>query len=43
MMNLIALPPSEAVPLGSALSEKLEELLNMAEGIVSDHAKRQTG
>ena len=42
MMRLICLPEEEVLELGSALSEKLEELLSKAEGIVSDELKRQT-
>ena len=42
MLNLIGLSPKEAIPLGSALPEKLEELLKKAERIVSGESKRRT-
>jgi hypothetical protein len=42
MMRLICLPDEEVLALGSALSEKLEELLSKAEKIASDECKRQT-
>jgi hypothetical protein len=42
MKNLLDLSRKDAVPLGSALPEKLEELLKLAEKAVLEESKRRT-
>jgi hypothetical protein len=42
MMSLTGLSPEEALPMAGSLREKLEELLRMAERLVSEYTHRQT-
>ena len=42
MMGLMALSREEAPILGPAIREKLEELLGVAERLVTEHSRRQT-
>jgi hypothetical protein len=42
MMGLTGLSATEAIPIAGSLREKLEELLRMAERMVSEYSRRQT-